>query len=85
MPAYVKHVAGHDDSRAAEAAAPLVQQIEDMLINTSAGKPCPISPVRVCHKLVVQGCTNPLEAASSVQYAFASLSLPLAQAVASLI
>lgn len=29
--------AGHDDSRASEAAAPLVRQIEDMLANTSAG------------------------------------------------
>lgn len=29
--------AGHDDSRASEAAAPLVRQIEDMLTDTSAG------------------------------------------------
>jgi hypothetical protein len=29
--------AGHDDSRASEAAAPLVRQIEDMLADTSAG------------------------------------------------
>ena len=36
--------AGHDESRASDAVAPIVRQVEDMLADTASGLPHSLSP-----------------------------------------